>query len=36
MTLLPEDLSHGEINKELGKVSAYAGAVDGFVFDVVE
>ncbi|MGV8923279.1 MAG: hypothetical protein ACOH1L_08030 [Thermomonas sp.] len=35
MTVLPEDLSHGEINKELGKASAYTRAVDGFVGGVV-
>ncbi|MDI1252684.1 alpha/beta hydrolase [Thermomonas sp.] len=35
MTVLPEDLSHGEINKELGKPSAYTEAVDGFLVEVV-
>ena len=35
MTVLPEDLSHAEMNKELGKASAHAGAVDGFLVGVV-
>ncbi len=36
MTMLPEDLSHGEINKELGKASAYTRGVDGFLAGVVQ
>ena len=36
MQVPPEDLSHGEINKELGKVSAYTNAVDGFVAMVLK
>lgn len=35
MTVLPEDLSHGEINKELGKPSAYTRVVDRFVREVL-
>jgi acetyl esterase/lipase len=29
--VLPEDLSHGEINRSLGQPSAYTSAVDGFL-----
>ncbi|MFS8136957.1 MAG: hypothetical protein ACMG50_02400 [Thermomonas sp.] len=31
MEVLPEDLSHGEINKELGKASGYTEAVNEFL-----
>ncbi|WP_213602030.1 alpha/beta hydrolase [Pseudoxanthomonas japonensis] len=31
MDVLPEDLSHGEVNRELGLPSAYTDAVDAFV-----
>lgn len=31
MDVLPEDLSHGEVNRELGLPSAYTQAVDAFV-----
>jgi len=34
MQLLPEDLSHGEINKQLGEASAYTEAVERFVMSV--
>ncbi|MCB1567916.1 MAG: hypothetical protein KDI69_03735 [Xanthomonadales bacterium] len=36
MSVLPEDLSHAEINKDLGKTSAYTRAVDGFVRRAME
>lgn len=29
--VLPEDMTHGEINQELGQPSAYTAAVDGFL-----
>ena len=29
--VLPENLSHAEINRDLGKTSAYTEAVDGFM-----
>lgn len=31
MQVLPEDLSHGEINQQLGKPSAYTGAVSDWI-----
>ena len=31
MAVLPQDLSHAEVNRELGLPSAYTNAVDGFV-----
>lgn len=34
-TLVEEDLSHAEINRELGEPSAYTDAVDAFTRDCV-
>lgn len=33
--ILPEDMSHAAINKELGEPSAYTNAVDGFIGQVL-
>ena len=29
--MLPQDLKHGEVNKELGAEAEYTAAVDGFI-----
>ncbi|SOD55360.1 alpha/beta hydrolase [Pseudoxanthomonas wuyuanensis] len=35
MEVLPQDLSHREINRELGEISSYTKAVDGFIRSLV-
>ena len=36
MTVLPEDLSHAEINRELGEISAYTQAVGRYIAGLVD